>query len=416
MPFLFMSLLLLLCVFSDHSYADEACPAPFFPLSFESDLLINQQQSATLLSLQNRAQQCPQLAADLAQLYFWGNSQLAANWQKAKSFLSAHPEAIRYARTLGELHRLESASEAERISAQNLLRLQLDDFGLQRDKTLAAWHQYQALTAENAAQLSGGYNLDKGYEVWREPHHQLGKLLVYADLASGERFDTQCTANVINGRWLITAAHCVFIPAELGQGKLLSVSFLPFEAGSGLLSAQAVNAIWVGRAFDPSLRMQGDVLSYTGADIALLELAKPLLHRQGQHEFSPQWVVSEGAALSAPVITTGFPKDAPWARLRQFQCAASLFDPSRKEGVYTLSCLMQAGQSGSLIYDVQGHWLGVLSASVNGEQSVARFFSQPLIEEIKQITEQREGRVQFFQKLDWLPVVKETVGRDAFSK
>ncbi len=182
--------------------------------------------------------------------------------------------------------------------------------------------------------------------------------------------------------------------------------FLPFVEGLGLEGERKIAEAWVHTEFDPHQRIEGRVVQYSGADLALLKLV-PLKGQTGavKSRVSLNLLPAQASANSEllGLVSYGFPQEKPWGSLWQSRCNAKPYslndDGILREAdiarVFQLSCTLRPGQSGALIQSVAGGLVGVVSASVshidkdqlalgeeNEPKSVALFFDQPLIGEI----------------------------------
>lgn len=128
--------------------AQVSCPAALYPLLSSPSLYISDRDAQQLLEKRHLAPRCRDLAADLAQLFFWGGSKEEPDLKRAWHFASLSqrdkhlPSQLRVlagAFSLAGLNRNMSASEALRRFEREL---RADDL-LRRDKAYAVLNQLQ---------------------------------------------------------------------------------------------------------------------------------------------------------------------------------------------------------------------------------------------------------------------------------
>ena len=67
------------------TFAD-SCPPRFSPPSYSEQLLIDETHWQAMQEQRDRVTECPQLAADFAQAYFWGGTAWSADFFEARQF------------------------------------------------------------------------------------------------------------------------------------------------------------------------------------------------------------------------------------------------------------------------------------------------------------------------------------------
>lgn len=401
---LFLLVLSAMTAFSRAAAATEAnCPEALYPRLLDEQLLITAEAESTLLARRYHAKHCSSVAADLAQLYFWGGAQTGADLPRSWAYAKLAQRDQHWAPELRLLRPLYALGGLDRTTDPNIageaLRRESALGGLHRDKVLAALAQLNVLQGQNAhsttlrANLAGNYR----HRLWRQAHFQVGQLLAYYRLVDGGHYDSQCTASLVGDQWLITAAHCLLAPAELGRAQLERLVYRPFDDPGSNAAPLEIVAAWWHRDFSSDARLQGDIKRYSGSDVALLRLNKP--------------VVAGTAKLMAiepgerHLETAGFPRDKPWGSLWGASCPGKRFadGDTRFMPVYLLGCKGAVGQSGSLLFDSDGRGYGLISANLveDGKaRATAAVFNASVLRDIDTIINGSDGaEIRLMQRL-----------------
>lgn len=147
-PVAAVCLLAVLIVTMPAATAQPSCPAAAYPVLSSPSLHISDETASQLLASRHLAPRCRELAADLAQLYFWGaggeQPELKRAWHfasvsKRDGRLHSRLRVLAAAFSLAGLNRNMSADEALRRFDREL---QSDDL-LRRDKAYAVLNQLQ---------------------------------------------------------------------------------------------------------------------------------------------------------------------------------------------------------------------------------------------------------------------------------
>lgn len=138
----------MLCLPAPTAQAQVSCPAALYPLLSSPSLHISDRDARQLLEKRHLAPHCRDLAADLAQLFFWGGSTEKPDLKRAWHFarlsqrdqrLPSQLRVLAGAFSLAGLNRNMSAAEALRRFEREL---RADDL-LRRDKAYAVLNQLQ---------------------------------------------------------------------------------------------------------------------------------------------------------------------------------------------------------------------------------------------------------------------------------
>lgn len=459
----------------------EDCPPVFYPPAISPALHIPAEAVETLLSHRERAASCVGVAADLAQLYFWGALnhpgditlaqryfQLAAAGPVLQSNLRALQPALVLLGLDSGMGRREAVRRLQReIRSGDLLR---------RDKSLAVlnhvahrlptvnflpgslyldqgltqagdaprgpalllastaqslglllpgrdgapqlfWAQADSVT-ESGKRFTGFFlsspqqNKDLRQQLWQRPgaKSQTVKLFTVFSPASNEAYENQCSATFISGDWLLTAAHCFYSAADEPAARVTAVSI----EGLGLHSARrmAVAEVWVHAGHDEADDARGDLLRYSGSDIAMLRLVR------GVASAAAPSLSSLLPRASAQVQSLGFPRDKRGG-LWSSRCDSKLLDGGRgtMAAVYRFDCVSAPGQSGAAIYDgwlAQGDMVGVLSARARSAQmntSVYAAFTPDIIAAIEALRSGENSANTVFHRLGFTDMASAGVNK-----
>lgn len=453
-------------IFSPFASA-EGCPYEFFPPVADTQLLMPADRLPNLLQFESKTEDCPELLADFAQLYFWGIAGLSPDMQRSAHYL-VQLRAIAPVHSV--LRLLEPAmvllGESHRYSLHEALRRYQREINsgqpLRRDKALAVINQLAAvgqrvdvsdqklfldpqhttpaafngnravvLNAEAGLLFAYGHSgglellwakplpsgkaafkhvneylsffaagndsgLDHRRQQWRMPVQQLHSGIIRSRFMTqrGQR-DIHCTATVIASQWLLTAAHCLSPPQDAANGQL-SELFFEWQG-----EKRVVSEIWRHRKHRAAAEGAGEVLAYSGSDLALIKLQVGV----NVAEF-PQ--LNSPAATPLQIISYGYPQDKTPGSLWASKCQAKPY--LRAENgygdVYRLNCSNSVGQSGAAILN-SAHpqqIFGVLSARVRqgtDDYNVFAAFAPDLVKDVRGLVFGAKDESRYFERLQF---------------
>lgn len=226
---------------------------------------------------------------------------------------------------------------------------------------------------------------------WAQPGSlQIGRLYsVYEDSSDGH-----CTATRIHPHWALTAAHCLYSATAQNQ-PASRVYYYPLPM-SQPRHRIAIKRAWVLANHHSDL-LSGDVLAYTGRDLALLQVAPTatiagdsVAERSG---LKPEQSIRLRAldARASDLVSYSYPADRQLDSLWLSQCRSEYYGQldDKALAVHRLACDNSSGQSGALVSRFDGSAVGVLSARVSTDSgevgTVIAAFTPGVIEDIGQI-------------------------------
>ncbi len=258
----------------------------------------------------------------------------------------------------------------------------------------------RGLYPEQAGLTAAGEVRDSRHQVWRTPDSapDTGVLISRFIQRDGSLYEARCTATHLNGRWLISAAHCLY--AADGSQNLVSLRYIasPLTLGNSI----SVAAVWVHAGHNPADQLSGDVARYSGSDVALIKLSTALAIST-----KPRLAAPSDDRAGAWVDSFAYPSDKERDSLWFSRCRAGLWlrGDSLLSDLYSLDCVSYEGQSGAaLLQTIAGepHIVGVLSARVHsGEinQPVFSALNGGIIADINLLIESGANNLKMFRAL-----------------
>lgn len=447
-----------------------ACPESIFPPVSDNELLIAPERVESLLdkSKMARASECDELAADLAQLFFWG-----VGIQPVDFTAAARQLAFLQALSPGDatLRLLEPAvvllGKSARLDVDEAMRRYLREINsgdaLRRDKALAVLNQLareqpkvnlqgQPLYLDAGRHLpapaaqrgvildadQGRLLVDSGSGMpalrWISPGLELpalaGPMAFFAHRAPGadqrrqqwqmpsQSLTTGLLRSGFGQRDQFLEIQCT--ATVIGPQWLLTAAHCLSAPDGGDEVLQQLAFAWRGERWVVSQawrhqehragdQQRGNVDQYSGSDVALLALAAPLPVTDFPRLASPDSEVE--------IYSFGYPQDKAPGTLWASECRGQLRRPDGPGGlrVYRLDCSNTVGQSGSAVIDKArpDTVYGVLSARVREQQddfNVFAAFSPALVKDIQRLISgdtaiQASGRSRFLQRYYAAPEV-----------
>ncbi|WP_159240313.1 trypsin-like serine peptidase [Zhongshania aliphaticivorans] len=208
---------------------------------------------------------------------------------------------------------------------------------------------------------------DTRQQIWRAPSDMpvSGVLLSRLIRADGSPYESNCTATLIAPQWLISASHCLFTPE--GSDRVASVNFIPYSEAQVGADPQkiAVAGVWRHKDHSATDQYNGEVGRYSGSDIAIFKLKKPL-------NLAVVPVLATPHSANSWVDSLAYPNDKPANTLWASRCRGNLWlkGGGQLSDLYTLDCFSYAGQSGAAITQNNAgkqQIIGVLSSRVYNE-------------------------------------------------
>ncbi len=436
-------MLLFCAVANAASAAEDACQRATIPRGESLTTLPPAPSGEQFIHLQGLASQCADAAAVLAELAFWGETQLGVA-RDLSAFRRYADLAKGSAEWLGRLRLLRAADEivSAKAPAERLFAVQqfnwelLSDSVPRRQYALAVlnelrWYVPVVRRREGGnswgllvgASGSSVLSMDKGVLVlgdadtfartdtrpaavyfpadhlagnrqlrqWSMPQgRQIGRLYtVYPD-----RSDGHCTVTRLNAQWLLTAAHCLFA-ASARNTPATSLYYYPSPLSRPLYRV-AVEQAWVLPNHHRDL-LSGNVLAYTGRDLALLKIAQAAtIAGAGDDSEGRSPMILELAVLgreATDLVSYSYPSDKQYDSLWLSQCASEFYGhmPGAALAVHRLDCDNSRGQSGAAVSRFDGAIVGVLSARVRGGEggvgTAIAAFTPAVLADIKQIVQ-----------------------------
>ncbi len=234
----------------------------------------------------------------------------------------------------------------------------------------------------------GGRVDDVRQQLWQVPATMphSGVLVSLFERKDGSPYESRCTATQLTSLWLLSASHCLFTPE--GGGKLVSVNYLadPLDRQASDVVKTPVNKVWRHRQHRPEDQYNGEIGRYSGSDIALFKLARPI-------------TLAKPPALSTPtsddpwVDSIAYPNDKRPNTLWASRCRANFWQEGSDSlsDLYVLDCFSYAGQSGAVLTQEDNgerQIVGVLSARIYNDeidQPVFAALNTILIKEIQSL-------------------------------
>lgn len=165
-------------------------------------------------------------------------------------------------------------------------------------------------------------------------------------------FDGFCTAALVTADIVMTAAHCLY---DKTTGERISAHDIEFQAGLRFGRAEAYRGIRRVVLHPDYSFGNDDRLGRVGADVALLELDRPV--RSGHvRPFRTQFRVHAGQSVQV----VSYAKDRAEAPSREEDCTIL----TRDDDVLVLSCSVDFGSSGAPVF-----------ATFNGEVRIVSVIS-----------------------------------------
>lgn len=151
-----------------------------------------------------------------------------------------------------------------------------------------------------------------------------------------------CTGTLVAADLVLTAAHCLF---DAQTGRPLPVQDIRFMAGLRNGRAAAYRSARRAAVHPDYVFGSSDTMSRVGADLALVELARPIV----QSGVSPL-MVEQAARRLTRVSLVSYAKDREEVPSLQSLCHVL----AREEAVQVLSCDVDFGASGAPVFVVEG--------------------------------------------------------------
>ncbi len=418
----------------------ETCPPRFSPPSYSDKLLIDQAHWQAMQQLRDRSRECPQLAADYAQAYFWGGAEWSADFvetQRYAALANVAPSQKWQLRLinagfvlLGRQHGDVDAAIAvfqRELATENMLRRQrawavLNQLAVRGDVRQSGDHYALQLPDGSLLASDKKGNIQRlvskaygwGYgkvqqpppavfyprsqeasfalRAWQAPAGRLiiGQLYSYYD----GRQSGQCTATALSDRWLITAAHCLY-PPEADAPLADVLRFFP-KNGNDAAQAFRVEQLWMLQNNHRQL-LNGDIAAYAGSDLALLRLDAAL---PGEVVGPTLGSSRDSSLLYSYAFAENTPDSSLWLSvcLPETKETVSISNSDKvRMGLLSLDCDSQPGQSGALLWQPGDPLNGVAILSANLTQAhekraIAASFSAPLLADIQRILRNEKPR------------------------